>query len=71
MCHLEELAFADDICFLSINISHLPRKTDKMIEVGAKFGLKINSAKTKIMKVNCAESVTTGNYLVIWGAPYL
>jgi hypothetical protein len=52
---LEDLEFADDICLMSENIARMQRKTEKLREEGAKCGLKINTAKTNVLKINCAD----------------
>ena len=49
---LEDLDFADDIALLSSAMNHLQQKTAKLEDNAAKVGLKMNSKKCQVMKVN-------------------
>ena len=49
---LEDLDFADDIALLSHRHRDMQEKTNQLVTSAAKIGLKINVAKTKIMKIN-------------------
>lgn len=50
--NLEDLEYADDICLLAHKKTHMKDKLDDVHKQAAKFGLKINIAKTKIMCIN-------------------
>ena len=49
---LEDLDLADDIALLSHRHRDMQEKTNQLVTSAAKIGLKINVAKTKIMKIN-------------------
>ena len=49
---LEDLDFADDLALLSHTHSRMQAKTSKLEAISSKLGLKINTDKTKIMRVN-------------------
>ena len=49
---LEDLDFADDLAHLSHTHSQMQAKTSKLEAISSKLGLKINTDKTKIMRVN-------------------
>jgi hypothetical protein len=49
---LKDLEFADDVCLLSQEHEHVEQKTNKLNEESKKFGLEINTRKTKLMTVN-------------------
>ena len=48
---LEDLDFADDLCFLSHKAEHLQTKTDDLVREGNRVGLKVNTKKTKAMRI--------------------
>ena len=50
--NLEDLDFADDIALLSSNIRHMQTKVDNVYTYAAKTGLKINSKKTEVLRIN-------------------
>ncbi|KAJ4440288.1 hypothetical protein ANN_08427 [Periplaneta americana] len=50
---LEDLDFADDICLLPQRFRDMEAKVEKLQEEVGNVGLKINSSKTKQMRVNC------------------
>ena len=60
---LEDLDYADDIALLSSTFQHIQEKTCKLSDVAAHTGLKINSKKTKIMRLNnkCHDNVSVNN----------
>ena len=72
---LNDLDYADDIGLLSSNRTQMQRKTNKISEISGKVGLRINTQKTKILRINAAtndpimlneeelENVTTFEYL--------
>ena len=49
---LEDLDYADDIGLLSHTQTQMQLKTDRVVESSASVGLNLNTAKTKIIKVN-------------------
>mgnify|MGYP002637338025 FL=1 len=53
---LEDLDFADDLALLSSKFQHIQLKTDKLQENASKIGLKINSSKTKVMRMNTTNN---------------
>ena len=53
---LEDLDFADDIALLSSKFQHIQMKTNKLQENASKIGLKVNTAKTKIMRMNTTNT---------------
>ena len=50
--YLEELDYADDISLLSSWQRDMHEKTDRLTETAQKLGLKVNTSKTKLMKMN-------------------
>lgn len=55
---LEDLDFADELCFLSTNRLNMQEKTSKLQETALSVGLKINVAKTKVMSMHDKSSKT-------------
>ena len=49
---LEDLDFADDIALISSSRQHIQTKTDSVNETARRIGLKINSGKTQVMRIN-------------------
>ena len=49
---LEDLDFADDIALLSSNFQHMQTKVSKLNNYARKTGLKINSKKTEVLRIN-------------------
>ena len=49
---LEDLDFADDIALLSSNFQHMQIKVTKLNNFARKTGLKINSKKTEVLRIN-------------------
>ena len=49
---LEDLDFADDIALISSSRQHIKTKTDSVNETAIRTGLKINSGKTQVMRIN-------------------
>ena len=49
---LEDLDFADDICLLSHNRHDAQTKLERLAEEARKTGLRINTAKTEVMRIN-------------------
>ena len=67
--YLEDLDYADDISLLSSRQRDMQEKTDRLTETVQKLGLKVNTSKTKLMKINhkSNDPVTINNsdtYLV-------
>ncbi|XP_072025116.1 uncharacterized protein [Amphiura filiformis] len=52
MTKLEDLDFADDIALLSSTIQHMQDKATKLCEFAARTGLKINTKKTEVLRIN-------------------
>ena len=52
---LEELDFAHDLALLSSTRRQLQLKNDCLSNASEGTGLKINIAKTKVMRVHCCE----------------
>ena len=50
--HLEDEDFADDIALLSHSRQHMQEKTSRIESYAGQVGLKINTSKTKIMRMN-------------------
>jgi len=48
----EDLEFADDLALLSHTHSQMQAKTSKLEAISSKLGLRINTDKAKIMRVN-------------------
>jgi hypothetical protein len=49
---LEDLDFADDLCLLSGNFRDMKQIVKDLIKIAKGVGLKINSQKYKIMRIN-------------------
>ena len=49
---LEDLDFADDLALLAHTHQQMQEKSEKLVETAALLGLKINTAKTKVMRIN-------------------
>nr|KAG5694275.1 hypothetical protein BaRGS_031993 [Batillaria attramentaria] len=49
---LEDLDFADDIALISSKFEHIQAKTDRLVENAGRVGLRLNSAKCKVMRTN-------------------
>ena len=49
---LEALDFADDIALLSSRHVDIEDKTSRLVEEAARVGLKINSKRSKVMRIN-------------------
>ena len=49
---LEDLDFADDLAFLSVNVDHLQEKTYRLERYAKQTGLTINTSKTQVMSIN-------------------
>lgn len=49
---LDDLDFADDICLLSHTHAEMADKLDLLSDLAGKTGLKINIAKTKVLRIN-------------------
>jgi hypothetical protein len=62
---LEDMDFADDVAEISTR-QHLQDKTTSLIDYAEQTGLKINTAKTKMMVINnkLADPITINNNLV-------
>ena len=56
---LEDLDFADDMVLLSQKITHMRQKFARLVEQVARVGLKINTSKTKEMRIR--SPANTGN----------
>lgn len=55
MDRLEDLDFADDIALLSESRKEMQDKTNEVNRIAEKCGLKINTAKTKVMRINASS----------------
>ena len=49
---LDDLDFADDLALIASTKQHIQLKTDRLCRVAQRVGLKVNSQKTKVMRVN-------------------
>jgi hypothetical protein len=49
---LEDLDFADSLCLLSQNFRYMNQKVKDLIKIAKGTGFKINSQKSKIMRIN-------------------
>ena len=49
---LDYLDFADDLALIASTKQHIQLKTDRLCRVAQRVGLKVNSQKTKVMRVN-------------------
>jgi len=49
---LEDVEYADDVCFVSHKYEHMYRKLDDLWKESKKAGLEINSSKTEEIRVN-------------------
>ena len=58
-CHLEDCDFADDLALLSHAQKDIQEKTTKIEQVAKSVGLKVNSGKTKLMKVKTKSALKT------------
>ena len=52
LTQLEDLDFADDLALVSENHTHMQQKTDRLQTNSEQLGLKINTGKTKTMRLN-------------------
>jgi len=50
--NLDDLDVADDVALLSSTRQHVQDKTTRMNEAAKRVGLKINQAKTKVLRIN-------------------
>ena len=57
--HLEDCDFADDLALLSHAQKDIQEKTTKIEQVAKSVGLKVNSGKTKLMKVKTKSALKT------------
>lgn len=55
---LEDLDYADDICLLSHNYNDMAAKITAVQKEAEKAGMKINIAKTKVMRINSSNNRT-------------
>ena len=53
---LEDLDFADDLALLSHTHQHMQEKTRRLEKIAATTGLRINRAKTKVMRMICKST---------------
>ena len=53
---LKDLAYADDICLLANDLQDLRYMTEALVMEAGKFGLRINTGKTEVMKMRCADN---------------
>jgi hypothetical protein len=60
---LTDIDYADDICILCQRAGEMEDKLTTSAEEGQKVGLKINTNKTEIMKINCKKKnvISVGN----------
>ena len=56
MTKLEDLDFADDLALLSSTANHMQTKTSKLHRYASKTGLKINTKKTEVLRINSKSS---------------
>ena len=54
--HLEDLDFADDLALLAHTHTQMQAKTTKLETISSKLGLKINTDKTKTIRINSSAS---------------
>ena len=61
--HLDDLDFADDLVLLSHNHKQMQGKTTALQTTASKIGLKLNTEKTKMMRINTSrtEPIRLGN----------
>lgn len=52
---LEDLDFADDICLMSQTANDMEQKLRQLVKYGEQVGLKVNVAKTKLMRINVSR----------------
>ena len=52
---LKDLDFADDIALLSSRLDHVQDKLSRLYQFGRNVGLKINTEKTKVLRLNTAR----------------
>ena len=53
---LRDLDYADDICLLASDIEEMQMMVDTIVMEGEKIGLKINTAKTEVMKIRTQDT---------------
>ena len=53
---LGDLDFADDICLLSNSLSNMQEMLNKLVVAARKRGLKIDTRKTKLMRINTTNN---------------
>ena len=53
---LRNLAYADDICFLSEDMTDMRRMTEAVVTEAAKVGLRVNTRKTELMKIRIEDT---------------
>jgi hypothetical protein len=60
---LTDIDYADDICVLCQRAGDMQDKLTALAEEGQKVGLKINTNKTEIVKINCKKktAISVGN----------
>ena len=75
---LDDLDFADDLALIASTKQHIQLKTDRLYRVAQRVGLKVNSQKAKVMRINSrnddriyinGEEVEDINKFVYLGAP--
>ena len=49
---LDDLDFADDLALIASTKQHIQLKTDRLCRVAQRVGLKVNSQKTEVMRIN-------------------
>ena len=49
---LDDLDFADDLALIASTKQHIQLKTDRLYRVAQRVGLKVNSQKAKVMRIN-------------------
>jgi hypothetical protein len=55
--HFEDLDYADDIVLLLHNLRNMQAKLDDLVEESLKDGLRVNSEKTKDLRVNSRQKL--------------
>ena len=53
---MRELTYADYICLLASDIEEMQMTVDTIVMEGEKIGLKINTAKTEVMKIRTQDT---------------
>ncbi len=63
---LEDLDFADDLVLLASTKQHIQQKIDRLSKEAKRTGLKTNSQKTKVMRINSRnnDDITIGGQAV-------